>query len=68
MSDLEALLENVALESFAAYDDTYVPILEVLRRKLLPLLEAGEAMRKWKPAYEDGQAWDAAKQSALEGK
>ena len=68
MSDLEKLLEDVAGDYFDS-DGTE----EVLKRRLLPLLEAGQAMRDhWlfgAAAYQgkdsrEAYAWDAALEKA----
>ncbi|GAC1688010.1 MAG: hypothetical protein PVS2B2_26780 [Candidatus Acidiferrum sp.] len=76
MSDLEKLLESVAYElaEMAASNGSHSgkDNVIVLKARLLPLLEAGEAMRK-KVSYHDGTEhcphtrWDAAKRKAMEG-
>ena len=44
MSEMEALLENVAADWWN--DDGLKRLSDVLKRRLLPLLEAGQAMRE----------------------
>lgn len=73
-SELDGLIEKVAREVFSEslnspelIQDT---IPKVLKTRLLPLLEAGQAMRNNLEAegYFNGVgSWDAAKRKALEG-
>lgn len=73
MSELEELLEKLWRE--VAGDSDVLPLykddfLAVLRRRLLPLLEAGEATANGLDISQARlkQRYDAAKQAALEGK
>lgn len=64
MSDLETLLERVAQE---AQEPPNAYLFNVLKRRLLPLLEAGQAMRDCNYINTTNSlAWDAAKQRAME--
>ena len=76
MSDLEKLLEDVAREYWKQASIPLLPhqetVLGIMRRRLLPLLEAGQAMREnfWKELDDTspdipGQ-WDAALEKAKE--
>ena len=86
MSDLEKLIEDVAIEQAfcnckeLGYTEggstvmcEHVAIASMLKRRLLPLLEAGQAMRDWEPnVYENWarmqKAWDAAREKAKASK
>ena len=70
MSDWDSFLEALALECESFIISGSGPwkadkrIVAALRAKLLPLLEAGQAMRDEAPSIL-GKPWDAAKEAAL---
>ena len=64
MSDFEKLLEDVAHEAVADLGGAYLTPLAVLKRRLLPLLEAGQKMYDH-GRFGEAHNWDAAKQAAL---
>lgn len=62
MSDLEKILDQTA-HAIVQHGD----INFVLRERLLPLLEAGQAMRASRVNIsDDAMAWDDAKEKAME--
>jgi len=65
MSDLEKLLWDVA-EEISTFGPVYN--VSVLKRRLLPLLEAGQAMAEHAPGMDFDRlaaAWDAALEKAM---
>lgn len=74
MSDqwAEKLLEIISQEQFEEHDDERAALK--LKRRLLPLLLAGQAMRKHygkivvAERSDSCNSWDTAKQKAMEGK
>lgn len=72
-SEFDKMLEDVGREVFSESINSpeliQKTIPAVLKRRLLPLLEAGQAMRNFEMEYPRSfTRWDAAKQAALEGR
>lgn len=83
-SEMEKLLESAAREwvtntwpliSNSDLETETRAAFQFLKRRLLPLLDAGQAMREFYDPAQDEEmpdhviiAWDAAKQKAMEGK
>jgi len=74
MGEMEKLLASAAQNWFQhACSDDECPMMDAdclaayLKRRLLPLLEAGEEMRRFCEWESMRETWDAAKAKALEG-
>ena len=70
MTDLAKLIDDVARE-YATSSPYCNDLATVLKRRLLPLLEAGQAMRDsilFCPTQPECLRWDAALKAAREGK
>ena len=73
MSEFDKLLEDVGREVFSEALNSpeliQKTIPDVLKRRLLGLLEAGQAMRDCNYINSaNSMKWDAAKQAAMEGR